>query len=213
MQSGRQVGERVESCFAQLPGRGERHEGPRCRGEVIERADGLGGVPVDEGDGYSVPVDGVPRAEVGVGDDFAARRGLRAEAVAGDGRLEACRGFVQCADQPGRAAQGRFGPGIGREPVPAARVPPRVVGDIAIDEGQDFPIALHPQQPGGAAEPGCLQVPQVLVHGRRPRPHRPQQLVTAPHHPGGHPPAANRHLAIARTLVAGHDTSIAAEDA
>ena len=52
-------------------------------------------------------------------------------------------------------------------------------------------------------------MPQVLVHGGRRWSHRPQQPVTAPRHPAGHPPAGHRHLARPRLLVAGHQTSIA----
>ena len=69
-QPGRQVKERVESCLGEQARRGEGHEGLRRRREVGQRAGGLGGVPVDERDRYPVPVDGVPRAEVAVGDDL-----------------------------------------------------------------------------------------------------------------------------------------------
>ena len=187
--------------------------GLRRRGEVGHRVGGPGGIPVDERDRCPLPVDGVPRAEVAVGDDLPGSRRPRVETVAGDQWLEASGRRVQFADQPSRSAQGQIGPGIGREPVPVPRLPARVVGNIAADEGQDFAVAFDPQQPGSAVETGCLQMPQVLVHGGRPWPHRPQQPVTAPRHPAGHPPAGNRHLARPRVLVAGHQISIAATGA
>jgi len=88
---------------------------------------------------------------------------MRAEAVAGDGGLEASRRRVQPADQVSCAAQRDFGPGIGREPVPVPGLPARVVRDVAVDIGQHFPVTLdsHPRR---ALEPGCLQMAQVPVH-------------------------------------------------
>ena len=113
-QPGRQVRERVESCLGEQARRGEGHEGLRRRREVGQRAGGLGGVPVDERDRYPVPVDGVPRAEVAVGDDLPGSWRPRVETVAGDARLEAGGRRVQFADQPSCSEQGQIGPGIGR---------------------------------------------------------------------------------------------------
>ncbi len=115
---------------------------------------------------------------------------------------------MQRADQFGRAAQGQIGSGIRRKPVPMAGLPKGVHSDVALEEGQHFPVALGPQHPGRARETGCLQVVQVLVHGGRPRPHRPQQPITAAYDPAGHPPARDRHLACSRMLVIGHQASI-----
>ena len=110
-QPGRQVRERVESCLSEEARRGERHKGPRRRGEVRHWAGGLGGVPVDERDRYPVPVNGVPRAQVAVGDDLPRSWRPRVKTVAGDARPEAGRRGVQFADQPSRSAQGQIGPG------------------------------------------------------------------------------------------------------
>jgi uncharacterized protein YndB with AHSA1/START domain len=208
-QPGRQVRERAESCLGEQARPGQRHEGPRRRDEVGYRASRLGGVPVDERDRYPVPVDGVPRAQVAVADDLPRSWRPRTGTVAGDARPEADGRLVQFADQPSRGAQRQIGPGIGWQPVPVPRLPARVVGDVAVDEGQDFPVAFNPQQPGSAAETGCLQMPQVFVDGGRSWSHRPQQPVAAPCHPAGHPPAGDRHLARPRPLVARHQTSIA----
>jgi hypothetical protein len=49
-----------------------------------------------------------------------------------------------------------------------ARAALRVVGDIAVDKGQHFPVALDSKHPWGTVEPGCFQMPQVLVHRERP---------------------------------------------
>jgi hypothetical protein len=46
-----------------------------------------------------------------------------------------------------RAAQGMFGPGIGREPVAMPGLPARVGGDIAVEEGEYFPAVLDPEYP------------------------------------------------------------------
>ena len=67
-------------------------------------------------------------------------------------------------------------------------LPLRVRGDVAVDKGQHFPVALDAKHPWRAVEPGCLQMPQVLVHRGRPRTNRPQQPVTAAHDPAGHAP-------------------------
>lgn len=53
-----------------------------------------------------------------------------------------------------------------------------------------------------------LQMAQVLVHGGRPWPHRPQQPVTAWHDPAGHPPARKWYVAHLGVPVIGHQTSI-----
>jgi len=148
-----------------------------------------------------------------MGDDLAGSRRPRVEMVTGDAWLKADGRRVQFAEQPSRCAQGHVGPGIGRKPVPVPRLPARVGGDVAVDEGQDFPAAFDPQQPSSAVETGCLQMPQVLVHGGRPWPHRPQQPVTAPRHAAGHPPAGDQNLARPRLVVAGHQTSIVSTDA
>jgi len=96
-----------------------------------------------------VPVDGVPRAEVAVGDDFPGLRRVRAEAIAGDRRPEARGGGVELAYQLGRAAQGMVGPGIGREPVAMPGLPARVGGDVAVEEGEDFQAVLDHAGHGG----------------------------------------------------------------
>src|SRR5207245_9095726 len=134
------------------------------------------------------PVDGGPRAEVTVGDDFPGLWRVRVEPVAGDRRPEARGGGVELAYQFCRAAQCMFGPGIGREPVAMPGLPARVDGDIAFDEGEYFPAVLDPQHPRGAPEPGRFQMAQVLMHRGRPPSHRAQQLITAPDDPTGHPP-------------------------
>jgi hypothetical protein len=143
-----------------------------------------------------------------MGDDLPRPRRARVEAVAGDDRREASGRGVQLADQFRRAAQGGIGSGIRRKPVPMAGLPKGVHSDVALEEGQHFPVALGPQHPGRARETGRLQMAQVLVHGGRPRPHRPQQPITAAYDPAGHPPARNRHLARWGMLVTGHQASI-----
>ena len=133
---------------------------------------------------------------------------VRVEAVAGDGRPESCGGGVELADQLGRAAQGMAGPGIGREPVTMPGLPARVIGDVAVDIGPHFPLPLDPQYPWRALKPGCLQMTQILMHRRRPRPHRTQQPTAAPHDPAGHPPARKPNLTRSRRPVTGHRPSI-----
>lgn len=59
-----------------------------------------------------------------------------------------------------------------------------------------------------AREPGLLQMAQILVHSRRPQPHRPQQPITAPNDPASHAPAWDRHLACPGMLVTGHQASM-----
>ena len=78
--------------------------------------------------------------------------------------------------------------------MPTPGLPAQVIGNITVDEGEHFPAALSPQHPGRAAEPGCFQVPQILMHRGRPWAHRPQQPVPAAHHAAGHAPAADSHL-------------------
>jgi hypothetical protein len=94
-QPGRQVGHGIEPRFPTLIGRGDGHEPPSRRGEVIDRVDRLRSVPVDERHRDSLTIDGVPRAEVAMRDDLAGPRWMRVEAVVGDGRLEPGRRGVQ----------------------------------------------------------------------------------------------------------------------
>ena len=139
-----------------------------------------------------------------MGDDFPQPRRPRVETVAGDGWPEASGCGVQVADQFRRAAQGQIGPGIRGKPVPMSGLPMGVRSDVAVEEGEHFPVALRSQYPGRALESGCLQMAQVLVHGGRPRPHWPQQPVTAAHDPAGHPSARKWHLTRVRAIVIGH---------
>jgi hypothetical protein len=62
-------------------------------------------------------------------------------------------------------------------------LPPRVHRDVPVDKGEHLPGALHAQHLGRALEPSCIQMAQILVHGRRPRPHQTQQPVTTAHDP------------------------------
>jgi len=52
--------------------------------------------------------------------------------------------------------------------LPGSGLPLRVVGDIAVDKGQHSPVAFDSKQSRGTFEPGCFQMPQVLVHRERP---------------------------------------------
>jgi len=90
-----------------------------------------------------------------VGDDLPGSWRPQVETVAGDARPEAGGRRVQFADQPSRSPQGQIGPGIGREPVPVPRLPARVVGDVAVDEGQDFPVAFDPSSRGAPSKPAA----------------------------------------------------------
>lgn len=82
------------------------------------------------------------------------------EAIAGDRWPESRHRPVQTADQLCRAAQRHFGLRIGRKAMPVPRLPARVIGDVAVDEGQHFPVVLDTQHPGRSVEPGCFQVAQ-----------------------------------------------------
>jgi len=208
-QPGRQVRERAESCLGEQARRGEGHEGLRRRGEVGQRAGGLGGVPVDERDRYPVPVDGVPRAEVAVGDDLPGSWRPRAGTVAGDAWLEAGGRRVQFADQPSCSAQGQIGSGIGGSRCPCPGCQP---GSLATSPSMKVRTSRSPSIPssrGAPPKPAASRCRRYSCTGGRPWSHRPQQPVTAPRHPAGHPPAGDRHLARPRLLVAGHQTSIA----
>ena len=127
-------------------------------------------------------------------DDLAGAGRMRVDTVAGDGGPEAGRRRVQFPEQVRHAAQGEIGPGIPGEPVPVPGLPLRVHRDVPVDEGEHLPVVLGAKHPGRALEPGCLQMAQILVHGRRPRTHRTQQPVAAAHHPAGHAPPRKRHV-------------------
>ena len=66
-----------------------------------------------------------------------------------------CGSAVPLLAGPDRSSQGQIGPGIGREPVPVPRLPARVVGDVAVDEGQGFPVAFDPGSRGAPPKPAA----------------------------------------------------------
>src|SRR5262249_17224925 len=103
-----------------------------------------------------------------------------------------------------------LGPRIRRKPVPVPGLPKRIIGDVAVDEGQHFPVALDPQHPGRAVEPGRLQMALILMHRGRPRAYRPQQPVPAPPPPSRPPPAQTGPPGFTRVPATGHDVSIPA---
>jgi len=90
---------------------------------------------------------GVPRAKITVADDLPGSGRVRVETVASDRGLEASGRHVQLAQQIRRAAQGEIGPGVRREPVPVPGFPLRVHGDVPVEIGEHFGVALDAQRP------------------------------------------------------------------
>jgi hypothetical protein len=143
-----------------------------------------------------------------VRDDLPSSGRVWMVAIANAGGHEFASGIMQLPQEPCYTGQGVFGPGIGRQPMPAAGLPLRIHRHVAIEKREDFAMVFDAEEVRRTAEPDGLQVVQVLVYGRRPRPHRAQQQVTAATEASCHPPGWKRNLIRLLRATNGHHTSI-----
>src|SRR5262249_28027280 len=118
---------------------------------AITKYDTAGGVPVDERDRHNVAVHGVPRAEDTVRDDLPDAGRMRLEGLPVVSRPITPGGLVQLPHQPGG---GKGGPGtrVGRQQVPAPRLPLRVGRHLAFDEGEDLALPVGAEDARRAGE-------------------------------------------------------------
>ena len=135
-------------------------------------------------------------------------RRVRMEAVLRPGGRVAPGRLVKLPHESAGGDQGRLGAGVGRQPVPMAGLPGGIHGHVPLDEGEDLAPALGSEEARRPGEPGGLQVPEVLVHGRGPGAHRPQDLPATPGDAPRHPPRRKRDLLGPSRLVTAHGTSI-----
>ena len=142
----------------------------RRRAELDARVVGADLVPVDQGHGPSVSIDGVVRADVAVADDLAGEKsGPVVVAPHWCHRNKAGRGVVQVTEQDRHAGQHLLGPGPFRCRARLAELPGGAGKNLALDEAQDLmALVVDPDHPGRPLEPHRLQVAQEGVHGRCP---------------------------------------------